>query len=190
MSITQANSTGEAKQISSKKLISSSLLVAGCFQITLGIGSIGAPNTGAFAIEVLVGMVMLLAGCSEMLFAWDFRSFPGAAWRLLRAGCFVCLGIILLAAPLSGIVTLALMLGLMFMLDGAFRLAVASQINGNQIWVILDGALGLLLGFVILMEWPGNSVFILGTLVGIRLIMAGGVMLILGAAIHRTHFEG
>ena len=118
------------------------------------------------------------------------RSADGSAWRFLRSVCFLATGGILLALPLTGIVTLALVLGFGFMIDGAFRLTLAAKIDRSRRWLFMDGVLGILLGVIILMGWPADSVFILGTLVGIRLIMAGCVMLMIGAAMRRAHFEG
>jgi uncharacterized membrane protein HdeD (DUF308 family) len=178
-----------AQRISPQKLLSLSLLVAGCFQIALGIGSIAVPAAGAFAVEIIFGLVMLLAGVSELAFAWEFRVLPRAAWRFLRAACFIVTGGILLAVPLTGIVTLTLLLGFGFVIDGALRLTMASQVESGRAWVILDGVLGILLGFIIFMGWPSDSVFILGTIVGIRLLMSGGMLLLIGTALRRPHFD-
>jgi uncharacterized membrane protein HdeD (DUF308 family) len=188
--ITPGTDIDKPAPISPRKLFSLSLLVAGCFQIALGIGSIAAPAAGAYTVEIIVGVVLLMAGFSELTFAWAFREVPGAVWRFLRSACFLATGYILLGVPLTGVVTLALLLGFGFIFDGALRLKLASQLESNRTWVFLDGALGILLGFIIVMGWPADSVFILGTIVGIRLLMTGCMLLLAGAALRRTHFEG
>lgn len=192
MSIAQTNSGTEVGHHSAqnpRNVISLSLFVAGCLQIAMGIGAIAAPAAGAFAIEMIVGFVMLFAGLSEAIFAWEFRSVSGTAWRVLRSVCFIATGGVLFAVPLSGIVTLALVIGVGFIFDGALRLSLPSRFDRNRTWLTVDGLIGIAAGVVIIAGWPTDSVFILGTLVGIRLLMAGCVILMVGVAMRRSHLQ-
>jgi uncharacterized membrane protein HdeD (DUF308 family) len=112
----------QATQTDEGKVLSMSLRIASGFCILLGIVSILAPLVAAMAIELFLGVILLLTGSGELVFAWELRSAHGAAWRFLRAACFLLAGIVLLAFPLSGIITLALVLGVMFIMDGVLRI--------------------------------------------------------------------
>jgi uncharacterized membrane protein HdeD (DUF308 family) len=54
------------------------------------------------------------------------------------------------------------------------------------IWVLLSGAITLLLGLLILAHWPVSSLYILGLFLGIDLIMAGAAWIGLGFGLHRA----
>ena len=86
-----------------RKLLSRSLKIAGGLLIALGILSMIVPWAAAIAIEAFLGVVFLLAGGGELMFAWEFRSIEGAAWRFLRAAGFLAAGVVLLVFPFSGI---------------------------------------------------------------------------------------
>ncbi len=170
-----------------RQLLSRSLKVAGGLLIALGIVSIIVPWAAAIAIEAFLGVVFLLAGFGELIFAWEFRSVDGAAWRFLRAAGFLAAGVLLFVFPLVGIGALTLVLGILFFADGLLRLMLAAHLQRNQGFVIVDGVLGILLGIVILIGWPGNAPWILGILVGIRLLMTGVALWMIGSAFRSTH---
>gem|GEM_PF-1611572 len=180
------------KPVSPQKLISASLIVAGCLQILLGVGCIASPGLAAFAVELIIGMIFLMAGVAELLSAWNLRPLRGPFW-FLPATCMVFAGAVLLAYPLSGIVTLALVVGVLFAVEGTLRLLLASNAEHQKTLVRIDGLLCVLTGVVILLGWPGDSGFIIGIVVGLRLILSGLVLLMTGRSIgkmRRTELHG
>ena len=54
------------------------------------------------------------------------------------------------------------------------------------IWVVLSGAITLLLGLLILARWPVSSLYILGLFLGIDLIMAGAGWIGVGFGLRRA----
>jgi uncharacterized membrane protein HdeD (DUF308 family) len=77
---------------------------------------------------------------------------------------------ILLAAVL-----LTLVLGASLVASGIMRIILAFSMKREtlSIWVALSGGITLLLGLLIVARWPVSSLYILGLLLGIDLIMAG-----------------
>jgi uncharacterized membrane protein HdeD (DUF308 family) len=53
-------------------------------------------------------------------------------------------------------------------------------------WIVLSGAITLLLGIVILAHWPVSSLYILGIFLGIDLIFIGGTWLAMGLALRKA----
>jgi uncharacterized membrane protein HdeD (DUF308 family) len=54
------------------------------------------------------------------------------------------------------------------------------------IWIVVSGAITLLLGLIILAHWPVSSLYILGLFIGIDLVFAGGGWIGLGLGLRRT----
>lgn len=175
--------------VSPQKLLPTGLIIAGGLQILLGVACLVTPSIAALAAEVLMGVVVLMAGLADLMFSWELRSMQGSVWRFLRAGSFLAVGIALLAWPLSGIVTLALVLGLTFLLDGSFRFVTSLQMKRHRGFALLDCGLGILVGIIILSGWPADSVFILGIIVGIRVMMGGILALMIGAGIRTLKLD-
>ena len=165
-----------------------SLITAGVIQILLGIGGIVAPYFAAIAVEILFGTIVVMVGCAELFYAWNLRTLGGSFWRYLRAACFLGTGAILLLSPLEGLMTLALVLGLAFVFDGALRVMTAAYANHRRGLLVLDGIIGMAIGGIILTGWPQDSIFIVGTVVGIRLMLSGIIALVMGTSLAvKTH---
>ncbi|MCA9008282.1 MAG: DUF308 domain-containing protein [Planctomycetaceae bacterium] len=169
--------------INPQKLLSTGLMIAGGLQVLLGVACLLTPSIAAFAAEVLMGVVFLMAGLADLMFSWELRSIEGSFWRFMRATSFMAVGVVLLAWPLSGILTLALVLGVTFLMDGVFRFATSLQMQRHRGFALLDCLLGMLLGIIILSGWPGDSVFVLGIIVGLRMLMGGFLSMMIGAGI-------
>jgi uncharacterized membrane protein HdeD (DUF308 family) len=84
-------------------------------------------------------------------------------------------GLYLILAPLEGTVTLTFVLVAYFIAIGCVRIAEAIAIRGmpNAGMVGLNGALSLLIGLLILIDFPSSADWAIGLLVGIDLLFAG-----------------
>jgi hypothetical protein len=56
-------------------------------------------------------------------------------------------------------------------------------------FALLDCGLGILVGIIILSGWPADSVFILGVIVGIRLMIGGFLAIMIGAGIRNLKID-
>lgn len=98
-------------------------------------------------------------------------------------------GMILVVDPTVGALTLTLVLAAFFLVVGGMRLfmALSSEIP-HRGWVILDGAISILLGFLLIIHWPTSALWFIGFAVGIALIFRGWGWVVLGLRLrHHRH---
>jgi uncharacterized membrane protein HdeD (DUF308 family) len=107
---------------------------------------------------------------------------------LLLAILYGCVGIYLLMHPLLGVLSLTLLLAIFFVIEGIVEIVLYFNIHGtaNAGWVLFDGIVTLILGFLIWRRWPSSSVWVIGTLVGISLIFSGISRFMLSSAVRRV----
>ena len=77
--------------------------------------------------------------------------------------------------PLTGIVTLTVLLAIAFILQGLLELAMAfrlSQFPGWK-WMLFSGGIAVLAGVLIFVELPSAATWAIGLLLGINLISSG-----------------
>jgi uncharacterized membrane protein HdeD (DUF308 family) len=69
--------------------------------------------------------------------------------------------------------------------SGALRLWIWFNNRAQQgwQWLALSGAVTLLTGLLIAFGWPGNSVWVLGLILGIDLLIQGWTLLFIGLAL-------
>jgi uncharacterized membrane protein HdeD (DUF308 family) len=67
----------------------------------------------------------------------------------------------------------------------------ATRKSGNSPWMLLDGIITLVLGFLIWNRWPSSALWVIGTFVGISMVMNGMTRLMMALAVRRvaSHVE-
>ena len=105
------------------------------------------------------------------------RQSPGFGWSLLSAVLGIVAGIILLATPLQGVLSLTAVLIAFLIVEGVatvlFALEHRKGASGRWSWLLASGILDIGLGGILLAGLPGTAVWALGLLVGINMIFGG-----------------
>ena len=159
-------------------------LIASFLIFVCGILAIILPLAFSFGIAVFLGLVVLVGGMAHAVFAFQTRSIGGFLGHMLLFALYELAAICLLANPLLSIFSLALMLAVFLLLEGILELALYIRIRrfGHSFWVLIDGVGTLILGILIVSQWPPTSVEIIGTLIGISLILTALSRLFLSLA--------
>jgi uncharacterized membrane protein HdeD (DUF308 family) len=163
-------------------------MIWGILTIIFGFLAIGAPVVSGVAVTLMIGIALLAAGVSMLIFAFQAPSLGKILLKLLFAGLTVLVGISVLTQPGIALVNLTLLLGIFFVVDGFFSFIVAWNVKPEKGWgwLVFNALVTVVLGIMILKGWPQASLFVIGILVGIRLIFAGVTMLTLGTAGRRV----
>ena len=76
-----------------------------------------------------------------------------------------------------------LFLAVWFFVDGLFAIfnGISWRPQPGWGWMLLNGVIGIILGVMIYRQFPTSAVWLVGLLVGIRLLLAGWTMIALGA---------
>jgi uncharacterized membrane protein HdeD (DUF308 family) len=148
-------------------------IFAGVLIIALGIFLVAYPFLTAAATVLMLGVILMAEAVVELVLAFRFRSAGDFFLKLLSAAIFGITGFLLLTRPLSGVAVLTLLVGSMLLVQGIVLVVLAFQVKDNRGWLVFDAAVTLLLSFMILGRWPSSSIWAVGTLVGIAVIMRG-----------------
>ena len=151
------------------------ILALGILTILAGLLAIVLPLAAALAVEILIGCVFVFYGVLQGIYAWRLRGYRGSVWRFVGAFAALIAGVLLLAFPMAGVITLALVVGLFFLAGGVAKTLLALQMRplAGWGWLIVSGVLSIVLGVLILVLWPQPAPWIIGLLVGIDLFFAG-----------------
>jgi len=143
------------------------------------------PFTGGIGITLFVGWAMIVSGVTHFVFAWNIHAAGPKVWEFLVGLVYVAAGIYLIVHPLSGLITLTLLLAFYLFFKGIFEIVHFFQIRASKGagWLLFDGVITLLLAWMIWSRWPSSTVWAIGTLVGISMLFSGfsRLMLSLGA---------
>lgn len=154
--------------------------VVGVLAIIGGFVAIVVPAVASVATAIFIGWVLLFGGI--VLIMDVIRHEGHRVLRLLYAALVIAVGIYLLLAPLEGTVTLTFVLVVNFLVVGAVRVFIGFMSRGRPGAgaVILNGVLSLLIGLLILVDFPSSADWAIGLLVGVDLLFFGFGALMVG----------
>jgi uncharacterized membrane protein HdeD (DUF308 family) len=144
-----------------------------------------ALSSVAFATTVsvfLVGIMMMVAGVTEVINAFQFKSWAKFILWILLGVFYVVAGFLALENPLLTAALLTLMLGCFLIASGVMRVILAFSMKVGTSWflVVLSGLITLLVGGVIVAHWPVSSPYLLGIFLGFDLLFTGFGWLMIG----------
>jgi len=156
-------------------------LIEGVVLVVLGVIAVCVPPLATVAVEILIGWLILLSGVLGLVMTFQTRGAPGFAWSLLSAVVGITVGIVLLIWPLSGVLSLTVMLTVFLALEGVVSImyAMAHRRESSSRWelMLVSGVVDLILAGLILAGLPGTAAWAIGLIVGINLLF-GGVALV------------
>jgi uncharacterized membrane protein HdeD (DUF308 family) len=160
----------------------------GVLLIVFGIFALGSPFLAAVAVSVAVAWLIILAGVVHLMLAFHTHRAGRFVWKLLVGLAYVCFGVYLIVHPLLGVASLTLVLASLFLIEGILNVILFFQMRPMRgaFWVLVDGLITLLLGLMIYLQWPSSSVWAIGVLVGVSMIISGVTRVMLSLAVRKA----
>ncbi|MEO8419917.1 MAG: HdeD family acid-resistance protein [Hyphomicrobium sp.] len=182
----------ETRLLESKKLIAAKwgwFLALGIVLIVAGLAAIAFPLMGTIAAKLLLGWLFLIGGVMMILHAFQAPGWQGFLWELLIGILYAFAGAYLAFFPFTGLITLALVLSVLFIIEGIFEVIQAFRVRPHEgwFWLLLSGLAALAVGVLIALGLPNSAEWALGLLVGINLLFSGWSYVFLALAGRRAH---
>jgi len=158
-----------------ESLIRQSLLLTGILMIALGVVAIVLPFVATMTLALFAAVVLIIAGAMHIIHAVEAHGSKGWVLRLLGGVLYGLAGLLLLAAPMRGILTLTVLLSALFILGGINKIVLAFHLRriARWGWLLFSGVLSTVVGVLLWSGLPGTAVWAIGLLVGIELIFNG-----------------
>jgi uncharacterized membrane protein HdeD (DUF308 family) len=155
--------------------------------IIFGILAIALPVASSIGIAIVIGWLVLFAGIAQVVHAFQSEGIGHIVWKLVVAIFYIVAGAYLIARPALGAAGLTLVLGTFLFAEGVADVVAyfSARKSGASPWMLLDGIVTLVLGFMIWNRWPAGSLWVIGTLVGISMIMTGITRLMMALAVRK-----
>jgi uncharacterized membrane protein HdeD (DUF308 family) len=154
---------------------SSRLFWLGLAMIVVGIGAVVFPMISTLVAALIVGWTLLIAGSLAFVGAFSIHGTGPFFGALLTGLLSVAAGAFIVFNPLAGAVTLTLILGFVFMIQGAFEIFFAFEMRPHAGWwsMLLSGLASAAMAIIIVAGWPAISVLALGILMGVNFFTTG-----------------
>jgi len=156
----------------------------GILLIVLGVAAIAFPFVTTIAVKIFIGWLFLIGGVLQIVHAFSTRAWSEFLLDLLIGVLYLVVGGWLAFFPLTGIITLTLLLALLFIIEGIVELGIAFRIRPHRgwVWMLLSGIVAIAVGVLLIANLPSSAAWAIGLLVGINLIFSGFAYLFLPMA--------
>lgn len=163
-------------------------IILGVLCILGGVLALANPLAASLTAVTLAGWMFLFIGLLQTFAAFRAERWSGRIWALLVGISFVILGIMVLGKPLAGMISLTLVVAVMFLVTGIFKIVLSFGLKGTQgFWlVLLSGALSVILALMIFSNFPVSAATVLGVLLAVELISSGVSMIALSGTVEKA----
>jgi uncharacterized membrane protein HdeD (DUF308 family) len=149
-------------------------LCVGVVLIILGTIAIGSAEIMTMVSVIFLGWLLIFGGLFEIIHGFVRRAWGGFFINLMGGLLYAVTGLLMVSHPGVAAATLTLMIAMLLIVAGTFRIFVAfSTPIHHRGWLILNGAISLFLGFSIMSSWPISGLWVIGLFIGIDMIFDG-----------------
>lgn len=163
----------------------SKLVMIGALLVACGTVGLLAEVAFSFATITILSLVAVIGGVLMGMHAFQAKAWKTFLIQSLFAALYIGLGLFIWVSPVAALQGLTIWLAALFLVTGVMRLIGAAQTwsLGNGMWPAISGGLSIILGVMILNNWPQASLWVPGLLLAIELILQGWALIALGSAI-------
>ena len=156
-------------------------LIEGILLVVLGLAAMIVPPLASLAVTIFLGWMFLISGIAGLALTFWARQMPGFWWSLISAVLAVGAGIILLAKPVQGTLTLTIVVGAYFLAEGVTTIMYAlehrRELSERWSWILIAGAMDIIIAGLIIAGLPGSAEWAIGLLAGINLVFGGATLI-------------
>ncbi|HEY8287793.1 MAG TPA: HdeD family acid-resistance protein, partial [Acetobacteraceae bacterium] len=159
----------------------------GILQILLGIFAWFDVIAVSLAGAIFIGAALLIGGLFQIIHAFMDRGWGGFLLQLLAGVLYVIGGFLIMREPVQGAVVITLLVAIMMVVAGGFRVALATRhwhLAGSGL-LLFGGLVSIVVGIALYVTLPWSGLWVLGTLIAVELIIHGAAWLEFGLGIRR-----
>jgi uncharacterized membrane protein HdeD (DUF308 family) len=136
---------------------------------------------------IYIGAALLVGGVFQIGHAFMDRSWGGFLLQVLAGILYGIGGILIMWEPVAGSLVITLVLAILMIVAGCFRVAIAVRhwhLAGAGL-LLLGGLVSIGVGVALYITLPWSGLWVLGTLIAIELIIHGAAWLEFGLGLRR-----
>ena len=169
------NTTSPIPQIPLPPVSRGWAIAGGIAMILLGFIALGDQLVATAAIATFIGFILMFACAFQLIKLFTIGGWKSHLWYALVAIAYGVAGYVFIAHPFKAAIAFTLFLGWAILIGGIFRAFLAFKMRHHKGagWVLFSAAISVILGGLIISQWPGTGLYMLGLFLGIELIFAG-----------------
>lgn len=168
------------------------MVALGIVTIIMGAAAILFPLFSSIAVAIIIGFAFVVAGIAQIIAAFSYPKWGVRILTFIVGALCLMAGVFLLANPVDGLFALTIVVATIFLAEGVLKTIYAFRMRPlpGWGWLLFDGILSTVLGFMLWIQFPSSALWALGILAGISILISGWTMTMLGVAIGKLIDKG
>ncbi len=161
------------------------LFALGIVLMVLGTIGLGMTFFLTLASIVFFGVLFLIGGGIQLVHAFKCKGWKSVLWHVVIALLYIVTGAVVVMRPLLGASVLTLVVAWSFIAIGILRIMIAIQNRAVKYWIwsLIGGILAVIIGIMIIAQWPASGLWVIGLFLAIELIISGWSYIFLALAV-------
>jgi uncharacterized membrane protein HdeD (DUF308 family) len=160
-------------------------IILGIVLVILGVLAIVFPLASTIVAKTFLGWLLLIGGVVQVVQAFSTQKWGQFILNLIIGILYVLVGGWLAFFPLTGIITLTILLAAVFIVGGILEIGMSFRMRAASgwFWMLISGVIGILAGILIFAGLPDTAAWALGLVAGVNLITSGLAYILLPMAV-------
>ena len=161
----------------------------GLVLIVLGVIALGDVMAVTLVSVIFIGAMLLVGGIIQVIHAFMTKDWGAFLLNLLIGILSAIGGVLIMDEPVAGSIVITIFVAVAFVVGGILRAVLAlrhQEVSGWWLFLI-GGIVSVILGILLYATLPWSGLWVLGTLIGIELIVHGVTWLQFGFALRGLH---
>jgi len=159
----------------------------GVVLLLLGVLALGDVAAVTLISTMFIGAMLLVGGVFQALHAFMVKTWSGFLMNILGGIAYAVGGLLIMDEPVQGAVAITLFLIAALLIGGVLRIVVAVRHREMDGWrlMVLSGLISIVIGVLLYASMPWSGLWVLGTLIGVELVVQGMTWMMFGMALRR-----
>jgi uncharacterized membrane protein HdeD (DUF308 family) len=164
------------------------LFALGILLLILGFIGLGMEIALTVASVMFLGILLLIGAFAQIIHAFKGQGWKSVGLHILNAILYGVGGVVMLINPLIASIVFTPVLGFVILIVGVARIVMAFHIRGMKGWgwPLIGGIISIILGLLIIGQWPISGLWVIGLFVAIEMIVSGWSYIFVALAAKRA----
>lgn len=165
------------------------LIALSILLILTGIVAIALPGISSVTFTLVLGWLLLFNGIVRIVNAFQSKPIRGFWLSLVVGILYIIAGVMVIFNPIEAVLALTWLFGFLLIVEGIANIIAAfvNKTGRNLSWIVaLNGVITLVLGILVLSQWPASAIWLIGLYIGISILMSGISLLVIALSTRRA----
>lgn len=151
------------------------ILGLGILFLILGFIGLGMVVGLTLVSMIFFAALLFIAGLTQFIDVFKHKEWKGIIWQSLIAVLYITAACVVFYDPFLASTLITAMLAGVLIVIGLTRIFMAFALKDSKswFWLLLAGITAIILGILILLQWPMSGLWVIGLFIAIEMIVTG-----------------